>query len=242
MQNEIAGFAISGSGTKNLIIRATGQGLMAAGVPTDLDAQINLVTFPTRNSVANNARWGLGNNASQLQSLNLAPGHSSDAADLLDLSAGAYTAEVSPEGTSGIGLIEVFESPNATGDSRLSNISTRAFVGSDLQNLIAGFAIAGEGKLKLVLRALGQGLTSAGVSTNLDARIQVYTYPDRTLLAQNDSWRSGSSASELESLKLAPLDSTDAALIMELGAGAYTVEVVPISTTGIGLIEVFEAP
>jgi hypothetical protein len=242
LQNLITGFVITGTGTKNLVVRAKGQGLLAAGVPTSLDAQVNLVTYPARSFVTKNTSWGAGSQASQLQSLGLAPEHSTDAADLLDLPAGAYTAEVSPEGASGIGLIEVFESPNATGDSRLSNISTRAFVGSGLQNLIAGFAIEGDGKLKLVLRALGQGLVSAGVATNLDARIQVYTYPDRKLIASNDSWGSGSSASELQSLNLAPPHSSDAALIMELGAGAYTVEVVPVSTTGIGLIEVFEAP
>jgi uncharacterized protein YkwD len=253
MENKIAGFAVSGTGTKKLVVRSIGQGLGAAGVDTKLNAQFNVVTFPARNAVSNNSSWGTGRNATLLQSLNLAPGHSSDAADVLDFSAGAYTTEVSPEspaclispclpGDSGIGLIEVFEAPNASSDSRLSNISTRAFVGSGLQNLIAGFAIAGEGKLKLVLRSLGQGLAAAGVATNLDARIQLYTYPDRQLLATNDSWGSGSSASELQSLNLAPPHSTDAALIIELAKGAYTVEVVPLSTTGIGLIEVFEAP
>ncbi len=229
LQNEIAGFAVSGTGTKNLVVRATGQGLVAAGVPTSLNAQFSLVTYPARNLVTNNISWGSSNNAAQLQSLNLAPSHNTDAADLLNLSTGAYTAEVSPEGASGIGLIEVFESPNATGDSRLSNISTRAFVGSGLQNLIAGFAIEGDGNLKLVMRSLGQGLAAAGVATSLDARIQVYTYPDRQLLAENDSWGSGSSASELQSLNLNPPHSSDAALIMALPKGAYTVEVVALA-------------
>jgi hypothetical protein len=242
MHNEIAGFAVSGNDTKKLVVRATGQGLLAAGVPTGLDAQINLVTYPARTLVSSNANWRAGGNVPLLMSMGVAPGHTSDAADLLDVSPGAYTAEVSPEGDSGIGLIEVFEAPDASGDSRLSNISTRAFVGSGLRNLIAGFAIEGEGTLKLVLRALGQGLAAAGVATNLDARIQVYTYPDRQLIAENDSWGNDSNASELQNLNLNPPHGMDAALIMELGAGAYTVEVVPLATTGIGLIEVFEAP
>jgi hypothetical protein len=36
MENKIAGFAVSGTGTKKLVVRSIGQGLAAAGVDTKL--------------------------------------------------------------------------------------------------------------------------------------------------------------------------------------------------------------
>ena len=76
--------------------------------------------------------------------------------------------------------------------------------------------------------------------TELNPRIQVYTYPSRNLIADNDDWTSGSSATELINRGLNPPHSTDAALILNLNSGLYTVEVTPVSKVGVGLIEVFD--
>lgn len=242
LENMIAGFAISGSGNLKLIMRSLGQGLRNYGVPTDLDPQFEVVTYPARQFINNNDNWiNNGSNiATELQSSQQSPPHNTDAATILTLPTGIYTTEVKPNSTAGVGLIEVFEAAGATGDARLINISTRSFVSSDLQKQIAGFGVVGNGTLKIAARAIGQGLVERGVPTNLNAKIQVYTYPARQLVGENDDWQSGTTANELTSKGYNPPHATDAALILNLTAGAYTVEVSPVDKPGIGLVELNE--
>ena len=49
-------------------------------------------------------------------------------------------------------------------------------MGFGAQNQIAGFAVS-NGSLKVAARAIGQGLVSQGVATELNSRIQVYLIP-----------------------------------------------------------------
>jgi hypothetical protein len=186
--------------------------------------------------------YGEDSGGSELEKAGLAPDDPSDAAMVLGLPAGAYTVHVSPEDNSGVGLAEVFDlepDSSISGTAFLQNISARAYVRTGPDILIAGFVIKGSGTKKIAVRGIGQGLLSHGVATNLDAAIEVYD-SERQIIGANDDWQDGDSVPELQDAGLAPLDPSDAALVFDLPAGAYTVHLVPAGAPGIGLAEVFD--
>lgn len=110
----IAGFNISGTGgPKPLLIRAVGPGLAALGVPGTLaDPKLELFDSTTA-KVAENDSW----NASLTPVFSsvgafLLPAGSRDAALVVSLSPGSYTAQVSGVGgLTGDAIIEVYELP-----------------------------------------------------------------------------------------------------------------------------------
>lgn len=121
------------------------------------------------------------------------------------------------------------------------NISTRGFVGTGDDALIGGFIIQDNAK-KVVVRALGPSLTSAGVpGVLIDPVLDLYN-ANGTLLARNDNWRdSPSAASQIQALGLAPANVHESALIRTLPAANYTAIVRGLhNTTGIGLVEIYD--
>jgi len=113
----IAGFAISGSRSKTVLLRAVGPTLKDFGLSTALaDPQLQLVSGGV--TLKSNDNWGSAYEAAQLAgafsrvgAFALTAG-SKDAAMLVTLAPGLYTASVSPAtGSAGIALVEVYEMP-----------------------------------------------------------------------------------------------------------------------------------
>jgi hypothetical protein len=96
-------------------------------------------------------------------------------------------------GGTGVGLAEVYDLDQAA-DSRLANISTRAFVGTGPDVLIGGFITGNKiGATRIAIRALGPSLAQFGITNPLpDPRLQVFDQ-NGTLLASNDNWQSDES-------------------------------------------------
>lgn len=110
----IAGFAISGTGTKRVLIRAIGPTLGAFGVEGALTDPLVKV-YDSRNTVVgSNDNWDASLTAtfSQVGAFPLASG-SKDAAIVVSLPAGAsYTVQVSgTDGGTGEALVEIYEVP-----------------------------------------------------------------------------------------------------------------------------------
>jgi alpha-tubulin suppressor-like RCC1 family protein len=106
----IGGFIIEGSQPLKVAIRARGPSLMQSGVP---GALANPVLTVVRGSdavvIAVNDDWQTDANAGNLQASGYAPGDAAEAAVLMTLAPGAYTAIVTGAGgTTGIGIVEVF--------------------------------------------------------------------------------------------------------------------------------------
>lgn len=105
----IAGFAVGGETSKTLLIRAIGPGLAPFGVPgTLVDPRLELYTGSTLLAVNDN--WEATSVAafSAVGAFNL-PANSRDAALLVTLAPGSYTAQVSGLGnTTGVALVEVY--------------------------------------------------------------------------------------------------------------------------------------
>ena len=114
----IAGFVVSGPGPKNLLIRGIGPALARFGVASPLADPVLTVSGPANTVVATNDNWSNAINAVDIATAATAVGaftlfaDSKDAAVLLTLPPGAYTASVSgANGTRGVGLVEIYEVP-----------------------------------------------------------------------------------------------------------------------------------
>jgi hypothetical protein len=175
---------------------------------------------------------------------------SKDAALVLYLLPGGYTAQVSGKNSAtGVGMIEVYEADTQPVDSRLINISTRSQTLSDGNIQIAGFIVGGSGPKKVLIRALGPKLAKYSVPNFLDDPV-LTVFSGQTQIAQNDDWSSTSdSTASVQAATTAAnaaqfdLGSTDSALVMTLPPGGYTAQVKGKSGhTGVTLIEVYEVP
>ncbi|MEY2551156.1 MAG: hypothetical protein QOG12_1300 [Verrucomicrobiota bacterium] len=104
----IGGFIITG-GPKLVMIRAMGPSLAAAGVSPAL-ANPALTLFADGNQLAANDDWKSNANIADIMASGIAPTNDLEAALLIRLEPGAYTTVVSGAGgTTGIGLVEVYE-------------------------------------------------------------------------------------------------------------------------------------
>jgi septal ring-binding cell division protein DamX len=114
----IPGFVIAGTGSEELLARADGPALTAFGVGGAL-AQPSLSLFNSSGTViASNTGWGTSSDPSQIASaagsvgaFALASG-SADSALIANVSAGAYTMQISGVNKStGVALAEIYEVP-----------------------------------------------------------------------------------------------------------------------------------
>jgi hypothetical protein len=109
----IAGFTITGTGSKQLLIRAVGPGLAAFNVPALLvDPSLEVFTG-TGARIGANDNWSadLIPSFTAVGAFGLPPG-SRDAALLATLPVGSYTVQVrGVNGTSGEAIVEIYEMP-----------------------------------------------------------------------------------------------------------------------------------
>ncbi len=113
----IAGVVVTGTVPKRLLIRAAGPALAQFGINGAL-ASPQLTLFSGSTVIAQNAGWSASPDSSAIAQAAAAAGAfayasgSADAALIIELPPGAYTAQVTGvAGTSGISLVEVYEVP-----------------------------------------------------------------------------------------------------------------------------------
>lgn len=226
----ITGFVLRGAGAgKRLIVRAVGPTLVASfGLAAGLgDPRLDLLSGST--IVASNDNWNLADadamSAAGAFPLNVGSG---DAAIVTTLRPGTYTSLVAgPAGSSGIVLIECYDAATADITTRLVNASARAYVGTGDDVLIPGFTIAGEGTVKVLVRAVGPGLAAFGVPGTL-ADPQITLFSGSAVVASNDDWGDATNASQIPSVSAQngafalPAGSKDSVLLVSLSAGSYS--------------------
>ena len=248
----IPGFAVGGSGTETLLIRADGPALTQFGVAGVL-AQPSLTVLSGQTVVASNTGWGTNPNPAQIASVAaqvgafpLASG-SADCALIVSVAPGAYTVQIAGVGnTTGVALAEVYEV--ASTGTRLNNISTRAQVGTGGNILIPGFVIAGSGYEQLLVRADGPGLTQFGVAGAL-AQPSLSVLSGQTVVASNTGWGTSADPPQIASVASAvgafalASGSADCAQVVNLTPGAYTIQISGVGgTAGVALAEIYEVP
>ncbi|PTX90942.1 PQQ-binding-like beta-propeller repeat protein [Opitutus sp. ER46] len=259
-QTLIAGFTISGTGSKPLLIRGIGPSVRPYPfLVTDAigDPVLDVLTFPAGVAVAHNQVWGGGSALSaafeKMGAFGLAA-DSLDSAALVDLSAnspGTFTMQVtSASGTNGSALAEIYDLESATVGTAawLYNLSARAQVGGSAGVLTAGFAISGNMPKKLLIRGAGPQLVVNGSLSAAEAlanpKLDIFRLGDSTPSYSNDDWDGSVALQEAFAKTYAfPLKtgSKDAALIVTLAPGTYTVQISGVNNTaGIALVEVYE--
>lgn len=130
--------------------------------------------------------------------------------------------------------------------NKFINISTRGFAGTGEQVLTAGFVVPPGQAQSVLVRGVGPTLVPLGVLNALaDPVVEVYVNRDgvNTLLTTNDNW-SGTQVSAVAAQVGAfalQASSADAALVINLEPGNYTVQVKgKNNATGVALVEVYE--
>jgi uncharacterized repeat protein (TIGR01451 family) len=289
----VGGLIIGGTGTKQVLIRGFGPTLSSFGV-TDALANPVLELYqdtdsdPTTPAVllVSNDNWGTditvcpapivacgtaadiantGKSADTYAPAN--PNRHSDAALLVTLPPGTYTAMVrgAASGT-GVGLVAVND-VDPTQTATLQSISTRAFVGTGDNEAVGGLIITGTTERHVLIRGLGPTLSSFGVTGALaNPVLELYQDTDNdpttpaVLLMTNNDWRTdetsclapivacGSAADIAATGKSAdsyapndPDRRLDAALLVTLPPGTYTAKLRGVSGgTGVGLVAVNE--
>ena len=248
----IPGFVIEGTTAKQMLIRAVGPTLADFGVAGVLEDPI-LRVFNDTQEIASNDDWGLAADPAELAAAFVATGafglppDSKDAAVLVTLQPGVYTAQVSGVGnTTGVAIVEVYDTEPENAASRLVNISGRAQVGTGGDILIPGFVVGGATDRQFLIRAVGPTLAGFGVEGTLqDPTLTLFQ--GSTQIAANDNWGSAPNAAAIQAAATAIGafhllgGSADAALLITLQPGAYTVQVSGVgNTTGVTLVEVYE--
>lgn len=147
-------------------------------------------------------------------------------------------------------LTHIFSSSAAgAGDHAIVNISTLGKVGAGGETLVSGFVTSGTANRTVLVRAIGPTLAAFGVTDAL-AQPVLSVYQGTRLVATNTAWGgvNGASADALTdafdragAFRLVDEGSRDAALILSLPPGAYTVQVKSADAAGgSALLEVYE--
>jgi hypothetical protein len=224
-----------------VLLRAIGPSITSiAGVLADPVMELHRPGLPT---IANDNWQDDPAQAAAILATGIAPTNNLEAAIDVTLNPGAYTAIVSGKNnTSGVGLIEVYDLSPAV-PAKLGNISTRAFVGTGSDIVIAGFILGGQSGNDLVIaRGIGPSLTALGVANALANPTLELRDGNGALLVANNDWQDNPvHAAILTAAGLAPTNPQESGIAAALPPGAYTALLAGVNNaTGVGLVEIYD--
>jgi uncharacterized delta-60 repeat protein len=258
----IAGFVVSGTGSKSVLLRAVGPGLAQFAVNSYMAAPELDLYSSSGAVISKNTGWNssLSSTFSQVGAFPFTAG-SSDTAVLVNLAPGSYTLHVyDPTGIGGVVLTEVYDADPSPPSSatRLINISARGPVSSGSGALIGGFVITGSSVKSVLIRGIGPGLAAYGVTDEIEDPVLRVFDANGNMVAENLVWTNqtamGTDQATVTSQDITSTDASvgafalssanaDTALIANLIPGAYTFQVTSASNSdGEALGEVYELP
>jgi hypothetical protein len=234
----IAGFILTGTQDKKVIVRAIGPSL---NLPGQLNNPI-LEIYKGNSLIASNDDWQNQPQADKQAVLDsgIAPSNPAESALVRTLQANdtGYTAVVRGVGnTTGIAVVQVYDL-DQTVDSRLANVSTRGFVQTGDDVLFAGTIVLGQTSQRVIIRAIGPSLNVAGKMANPTLQI---VDVNGTQVAANDDWRSDQEV-DISATGVAPSNNQESAIVTTLsGNGSSYTAIVrgANNSTGIAVVEVY---
>ena len=237
----IGGLIITGTAPKRVIVRVVHCQVCIPEIHPLLDPVLEL-HGPNGFATIINNNWRDTQEA-EIIATGLAPENQTDPAIVVTLAPGNYTAIArgNPNIT-GVAVIEVYDLDHAAA-SRLANISTRAFIGTEADVLIGGF-ILGHGTLpdNVIVRGLGPSLSGLGVPDALaDPRMELHD-SHGALVRTNDNWMDDpAQAALIIAAGLAPTNPLESAIAETLPPGPYTAVLYGVDKgTGNGLVEIYD--
>jgi hypothetical protein len=242
----IAGFIITGSDPKKVIIRGIGPSLNGVGV-TLSDPTLELHQGST---VTTNDNWKIDDQTGQSQEADIRattipPANDLESAIVATLNPGPYTAILAGKnGGTGVGVVEVYDLAQGA-NSKLANISTRGFVDTNDNVMIGGLIVgggSGGGNAKVLVRALGPSVPVAGALG--DPTLELHD-GSGTTIATNDNWKINdqtgqSQEADISATTIPPANDLESAILVTLPPDNYTAIVRgKNNTTGVGLVEAY---
>lgn len=245
----IGGFIIDGTTPRTVVARGIGPSLKIGETPLEGRIDDPTMQLLDGNNVlfAENDNWKESQEG-ELVASGLQPTDDRESALLRSLIPGRYTVVVRSKNGSGLGLVEVYD-PSAPGNSKLANLASRGFVGSDNRNFLIGGSIIGggtTGPVRVVVRAIGPSLSAANIGKPLqDPKLELRDR-DGNLIRANDNWMTDPGAGEIATLGLAPKDERESAILesITLAQGSFTAVVSGngADPTGVALVEIYNIP
>jgi BNR/Asp-box repeat len=246
----IAGFVVTGTSAKRVLVRGVGPGLGAFGLTGLLpDPRVSLYDSAARLLASNDDFDQVVTPAGLVTGVGaFSLTQRVDAALIATLAPGNYTAQVTDASNRpGLALVEIYEA-DAT-STRISNLSGRAFVGSGASVAIGGLSVQGTRSRQFLVRGIGPALTAFGVSAALADPVLTLTTAAGATVGANNDWESAGNSAELLAAAAQvgafalPRGSKDAAVLISLEPGNYTALISGANgTSGIALLEVYELP
>ena len=246
------GYVVGGSGTsgsKNVVLRAAGPSLSPLGVSGVL-ADPKLEHFAGSTKTGENDNWGgsaaVSSAMSSVGAFAFSGPASRDAAESVVLPAGDQSMRISGVGGgTGLVLAEVYDAtPDAAHTANTPRLINLSLLKDSAGGITAGFVVVGGGEKRVLARAVGPALSAFGVvGAAADPRLKLYVGEKE--IGANDNWGGRSELvtafAQAGAFDLAP-NSRDAALVVSLPAGNYTVRVETSDSTGTVLVELYELP
>ncbi|HKP04030.1 MAG TPA: hypothetical protein VJU77_11820 [Chthoniobacterales bacterium] len=240
----IGGFIVTGSAPKHLLIRALGPSLTGFGISNALADTVLELHGPAGFVTITDDNWR--DDPAQetaIMASGIAPSNNLESAIDVTVNPGSYTAVLTGKNnSSGVAVVEVYDLNQAT-SSKLANLSTRAFVSTGNDIVIAGFILGGNiGSDRIVARGIGPSLSGSGVPNPLANPMLELRDSNGALLAANNDWQDNAAqAAELTAAGLAPTNNLESGIATTLPPGAYTALLKGANNgTGIGLVEVYD--
>jgi hypothetical protein len=232
----IAGFIITGTQDKKVIVRGIGSSLR-------IFDRLENPTLELRNASGTlldfNDNWQDSPNRQAIIDSTIPPSNDLEAAIVATLPAhnAQYTAIIrGAGGGTGIGVVEAYDL-GLGADSKLANISTRGLVQTGDNVLFAGTIVVGEASQRVIIRALGPSLPV--LESMADPTLELRD-GNGAVLEANDNWQDSPNRQAIIDTGIPPSNPSESAIVRTLSTANYTAIVRGAgNTTGIAVVEVY---
>ncbi|HEX4639747.1 MAG TPA: Calx-beta domain-containing protein, partial [Chthoniobacterales bacterium] len=234
----IAGFIITGTQPKKVIVRGIGASLPLADKLADPTLELR---DPIGLLLEANDNWVDSPNKQAIIDSTIPPSSNLESAIVATLQANNsnYTAILRGANSStGIGVVEAYDLDRLV-DSQLANISTRGFVSTGDNILIAGTIVVGKNPRKVIVRAIGPSLPLQGKIADPTLELRD---GNGGLIEANDNWVDSPNKQAIIDSTIPPTNNLESAIVATLpgNTSAYTAIVRGVNgTTGIAVVEVY---
>jgi hypothetical protein len=235
----IAGFIVTGTQPKKVIVRAIGPSL---NIPGQLNNP-TLELYSGDTLIGSNDDWQNQPPADKQAVIDstIPPTNNLESALVRTLPANGntYTAVVrGVANTTGIAVVQVYDLEYRSVDSHLANISTRGLVQTGDNVLFAGTIVLGQTSQKVIVRAIGPSLSLPGKMANPTLQLND---ANGAQIAFNDNWRSDQEV-DIIATGVAPTNDLESAIVATLSGNGSTYTAIvrgANNSTGIAVVEAY---